>query len=233
MEFSCTRRAFIHHLMKVFSVASVTSLTTIAELRSAAQGAETTDATAYCIDAHAQLFSCAPSELIILRSLGQATSTILRIGSHKDGHFAICGARHAAGGQEFASAAPLLDVTGFNQISHLNESSGLLTMSSGCRWPGLIAFLRQRKSSWTFRQKQTGNDDLTIGGTLSANAHGQALRMKPIISDVESFDLIGADGSKKTCSRSQNQLLFRLTIGGYGNFGLISKATSNISSICA
>jgi FAD/FMN-containing dehydrogenase len=51
--------------------------------------------------------------------------------------------------------------------------------------------------------------------------HGQGLRIKPFIQDVESFVLIDANGKEKVCSRSENRELFRLSIGGYGLFGII------------
>ena len=46
---------------------------------------------------------------------------------------------------------------------------------------------RGRGGSWTFAQKQTGADRLTLGGALAANVHGRGLTMPPIISDVESI----------------------------------------------
>jgi FAD/FMN-containing dehydrogenase len=46
--------------------------------------------------------------------------------------------------------------------------------------------------------------------------------MKPFINDVESFELIDAAGNARTCSRNENAELFRLAIGGYGLFGVIS-----------
>ena len=46
--------------------------------------------------------------------------------------------------------------------------------------------------------------------------------MKPFIADVESFVLVDARGSARTCSRTENAELFRLAIGGYGLFGAIS-----------
>ena len=74
---------------------------------------------------------------------------------------------------------------------------------------------------WGIAQKQTGADTFTLGGSLSSNVHGRGLRMKPIISNIESFTLITADGKSIRCSREENSELFRLAIGGYGLFGLI------------
>jgi FAD/FMN-containing dehydrogenase len=49
--------------------------------------------------------------------------------------------------------------------------------------------------------------------------------MKPLISNIESFRLIDADGKSIRCSREENSELFRLAIGGYGLFGLVDTIT--------
>jgi hypothetical protein len=46
--------------------------------------------------------------------------------------------------------------------------------------------------------------------------------MKPFISDVESFVLVDATGTPRTCSRTENQELFQLVHGGYGLFGIVT-----------
>jgi FAD/FMN-containing dehydrogenase len=86
-----------------------------------------------------------------------------------------------------------------------------------------------RPGIWAISQKQTGADDLTIGGTLSANAHGRSLRLPPIIHGVESFELVDSLGETRLWSRSNNPELFSLAIGGYGLFGVISKATLRLA----
>ncbi|HWH90909.1 MAG TPA: hypothetical protein VNV64_03840, partial [Candidatus Binatia bacterium] len=79
-------------------------------------------------------------------------------------------------------------------------------------------------------QKQTGADTFTLGGSLASNVHGRGLAMKPLISNVESFTLINADGKSMRCSRDENNELFRLAIGGYGLFGLIDSVTLRLVS---
>jgi len=49
--------------------------------------------------------------------------------------------------------------------------------------------------------------------------------MKPLISNVESFTLIDAEGKPVRCSHTENNELFRAAIGGYGLFGPISGVT--------
>jgi FAD/FMN-containing dehydrogenase len=46
-----------------------------------------------------------------------------------------------------------------------------------------------------------------------------------MIADVESFQIMDAAGEVRTCSRTENAELFRLAIGGYGLFGIMTTAT--------
>src|SRR5207248_4384636 len=48
------------------------------------------------------------------------------------------------------------------------------------------------------------------------------LKFKPIIDQVESFKLLHHAGQLLTCSRQENAELFRLVIGGYGLFGIVT-----------
>jgi FAD/FMN-containing dehydrogenase len=48
--------------------------------------------------------------------------------------------------------------------------------------------------------------------------------MAPFISDLESFELVDADGELRHCSREENPDLFGLAAGGYGLFGAIASA---------
>jgi len=138
----------------------------------------------------------------------------------------VCGARHAMGGQQFGAGTMLLDLTKLNDVGALDAERGIIEAGAGVMWPQLIATLhaRQRGSGtlWSIRQKQTGADNLTLGGALAANIHGRGLRMRPIIDDIESFTLVNAAGEILECSRCANAAWFRLVIGGYGLFGVIT-----------
>src|SRR5207249_12219419 len=87
-----------------------------------------------------------------------------------------------------------------------------------------------KQKQWGIAQKQTGADTFTLGGSLSSNVHGRGLAMKPLISNIESFTLINADGKPIRCSRDENTELFRLAIGGSGLFGLIDSVTLRVVS---
>ena len=139
----------------------------------------------------------------------------------------VAGGRHAMGGQQFASGGVLLDMRTMRKILSLDSERGIVEVEAGIQWPELIEGLLSMQSGqpqpWTIVQKQTGADRLTIGGGLSANIHGRGLTLKPIIGEVESFSLIDSNGSSRNCTRHENSELFRLAIGGYGLFGVITR----------
>lgn len=145
---------------------------------------------------------------------------------------AVCGGRHAMGGQQFATDGMLLDMSGFDRVLDFDTRTGLIEIEAGIQWPKMmreyLAAQKGMKDRWGIRQKQTGADRLSIGGALAANIHGRVLASKPIIEDIVSFRLVDAEGRLLTCSREENTDLFRLAIGGYGLFGVIVSVTMQL-----
>lgn len=150
-----------------------------------------------------------------------------------DQAISIAGGRHAMGGQQFGEDTLHLDMRTMNRVLEFDPNRGLVRAESGIQWPELIDGIRElnlpAQTQWGIRQKQTGASDLTLGGALAANVHGRGLRMRPFIDDVEAFTLVDPDGQCLECSRHQNTDLFRLVIGGYGLFGIISDVTLRLS----
>lgn len=145
----------------------------------------------------------------------------------------ICGARHAMGAQQFGTGAVLLDTAALGRVLAFDAARGLVEVEAGIRWPALYDWLLraqgERAGAWTFRQKQTGADDLSIGGCLAANVHGRGLDLPPFVSEVEAFTLVDASGAVRRCSRAENADLFALAIGGYGLFGVIATVTLRLA----
>ena len=141
----------------------------------------------------------------------------------------VAGGRHAMGGQQFLDGGVLLDARGLNRILELDAERGLLRVEAGMMWDDLVHGLSERQQGnerrWSIAQKQTGADRLSVGGALAANGHGRGLTYKPIVQDVESFEIVDAEGNLRRCSRTENTELFRLAIGGYGLFGVICAVT--------
>ena len=141
----------------------------------------------------------------------------------------LCGGRHAMGGQQFGADTVLIDTARLNRVLRFDREARLLTVQAGIQWPELLAFFHAEQKDeprqLSIRQKQTGVDAVSIGGTLAANAHGRGLRFPPIVGDVESLVLVDAAGKARTCSRRENAELFSLAIGGYGLFGVVTEVT--------
>ncbi len=145
----------------------------------------------------------------------------------------ISGGRHAMGGQQFGEGTLHVNLSKYHQVVGFNPERGLVTVESGIQWPDLIDWLARHQEGaerpWGIRQKQTGADRLSIGGALSANVHGRGLKLKPIVGDVEAFEIIDGKGDLLRCSRDANPGLFKLAIGGYGLFGIITEVTLRLS----
>jgi FAD/FMN-containing dehydrogenase len=177
-------------------------------------------------DVHSKLNETRVTRVVKPESI-EAIQKVVRDARAERRAISIAGGRHAMGGQQFGADTILLDATGLKSVLQLDSAAGIADVQAGITWPELIGDLERRQSGkwpqWGIRQKQTGADRLTIGGALSANAHGRGLHFRPMIDDVESFRLVDADGDIVTCSRSENPELFRAVIGGYGLFGVIAE----------
>ena len=153
----------------------------------------------------------------------------MRRAREEDLPICVAGGRHAMGAQQFATGAVLLDLRGLDRILGFDPVRGRVEVQAGIQWPALISELRrlQPRSAqpWTIAQKQTGADRLSIGGAVAANVHGRGLAMRPFIADVESLVLLDAEGAARQISRNQQPELFRLVVGGYGMFGVVTSVT--------
>ena len=179
-------------------------------------------------DVHSQLNLTSVRELLTPRTRDELAQ-IVRSASQKALPISVSGCRHSMGGQQFAKDSICIDTRSLDRVISFDREHGLIEAEAGIQWPKLIrTYLDAQAGSakqWGIAQKQTGADTFTLGGSLSSNVHGRGLAMKPLISNVESFSLINAEGKSMRCSRDENNELFRLAIGGYGLFGLIDSVT--------
>ncbi len=176
-------------------------------------------------DIHSQLNSTRVLGILQPRSLEDVQS-IVRTARKDRKTISVAGGRHAMGGQQFGTDTLLIDIRKLSRVLNLDRKSGIIEVEAGIEWPELInGYLTLQIGDgqpWGIAQKQTGADRLTLAGTIAANAHGRGLKMKPFISDVESFILVDATGTARRCSRTENPELFRLVHGGYGLFGVVT-----------
>lgn len=178
-------------------------------------------------DIHSQLNEVRVADIAAVDSL-EGIKTAIRSARERGLPVAIAGGRHAMGGQQFCEGGLLIDTRAIDRVLDFDHEGGIIEVEAGIQWPALLAYLNETQrgapSAWGIAQKQTGADRLSIGGAISANAHGRGLSMRPLVSDIEELTLVGADGEERRCSRTENVELFGLVCGGYGLFGVVYSA---------
>lgn len=183
-------------------------------------------------DVHSQLNPTLVAEVVRPTTL-QALCEVVKQAARDGVRLSVAGARHAMGGQQLAAGERHVDMTGLCRTLEVDATRGLLQIEAGANWNQIIAATHQMPTpeggTWAIRQKQTGVDEVTLGGSISANAHGRGLLMQPLGADLEELILVDARGEVLRCSRSQNAELFSLVVGGYGLFGLIYAATLRLT----
>jgi FAD/FMN-containing dehydrogenase len=183
-------------------------------------------------DIHSQLNATRVRQIVQPATVDDVAAVVRRAASEGSA-VSLCGSRHAMGGQQFGRDTTLIDLRSLARIRRFDSTRGLVEVEAGVEWPDVVKFLVERQQGaakqWGIAQKQTGADRLTIGGALSANAHGRGLRMPPMVADIEAFQIVDASGRMRTCSRTENPELFRLAIGGYGLFGVVTSVTLRLA----
>src|SRR5205807_5299763 len=164
-------------------------------------------------DVHSQLNRTRVRELLRPQNIDEL-SEIVRSATRKGLAISVSGCRHSMGGQQFATDSICIDTRSFGRVISFDRERGLIEAESGIQWPELIenylAAQQNSEKQWGIAQKQTGADTFTLGGSLSSNVHGRGLKMKPLISNVEAFTLVNADGKLVRCSREENRELFQI-----------------------
>ncbi|MEX0956572.1 MAG: FAD-binding oxidoreductase [Rhizobiaceae bacterium] len=132
---------------------------------------------------------------------------------------ATAAVRHSMGGHAFDDHAVVLDMRGMNTIE-LNAETKSVRVGAGATWHNIQNAIHPR-----FAVKAMQSTDIfSVGGSISVNAHGMDHHAGAVDGSIRSLEVMLADGSVVTCSRSANVDLFRHVVGGYGLFGVILSA---------
>jgi len=143
--------------------------------------------------------------------------TVLRYAKAAHKPVSIAGAKHTMGGHTLYPDGIVLNMRPFREM-HLDTVTNVLTIGSGALWEEAIRYLDPFNRSIAVMQAFSS---FSIGGSLSVNGHGWQKNSPPLSSSVVSFTLMDHNGEVLTCSRTENQELFSLVMGGYGLFGII------------
>lgn len=151
-------------------------------------------------------------------SLGASTAAVeLARARDKGLPVSVGGARHSMGGQALPPRQGLAaDVSG--SAVAIDAAAHRYSVSAGSRWRDVLAALDPHGLSPAITQS---NNDFSIGGSVSVNAHGWAVPRGPVADSVRRLTLMTANGEIIDCSPDENAGLFGLVLGGYGLFGIL------------
>ncbi len=129
----------------------------------------------------------------------------------------IAGTQHAMGGQASYAGALVIDMRSFDSVT-VDESLRTASVQAGATWHKVLETVHPVGLSVS---TMPSIDVLSVGGTVSVNAHGLDFRAGSLSSTIRSMRVMLADGSVHRISREQRPELFRSVIGGYGLFGVV------------
>lgn len=151
---------------------------------------------------------------------------ILKDANEKKLNVSISGSRHSQGGHTYYKDNVVIDMRDYNKVLSIDEKNKTIIVQAGAKWSDVQEALNPYNLAVKVMQS---SNVFTVGGTLSANAHGRDIDQTEVVETVESFRLLTAEGKILNISRTENSELFKLVIGGYGLFGIILDVTLHVT----
>ena len=116
-----------------------------------------------------------------------------------------------------------------NQILSFDEINGIIELESGVLLSEILDFCIPK--GW-FLKITPGTKLITVGGAIASDVHGKNHHIDGCFSNsVREFDLLQPNGELVTCSKTENNELFKHTCGGHGLTGIIVKAKLELKRI--
>lgn len=123
----------------------------------------------------------------------------------------------------------LLDTRGLNRFIDFDRENGVLCCEAGVTLEEILKLIVP--AGW-FLPVSPGTKYVTVGGAIANDIHGKNHHVAGTFGcHVRKFELERSDGERLVCSPTQNEELFRATIGGLGLTGLILWAEFTLKSI--
>lgn len=149
------------------------------------------------------------SERDVRDAIGHARAHDLKV--------AVGGTRHSMGGQASHPGALVLDMRAMDAVV-LHAERGVVRVGAGATWSHVLEVLHQEGLSV---RAMPSIDVLSVGGTVSVDAHGADFRTGSLAPTVRALRMVLADGTVREVTRQSDPELFRAAVGGYGLFGVI------------
>ncbi len=113
----------------------------------------------------------------------------------------------------------LLHTAGLNRFAAFDPDTGVLRCEAGVSLAQLLELVVPR--GW-FLPVSPGTKFVSVGGAVANDVHGKNHHVAGTFGrHVRQFELLRSDGSRRTCSPTENPDFFRATVGGLGLTGLI------------
>jgi len=110
-----------------------------------------------------------------------------------------------------------------DRMLELDVKLGILRAEAGVTLADILPVIV--KQGW-FLPVTPGTKFVSLGGCVAADVHGKNHHHEGSFSDyVLGIELILADGTRKTCSVTENEDIFWATVGGMGLTGIIGEVT--------
>jgi len=132
-------------------------------------------------------------------------------------------------GDSSVSVTNTIHMKHFNRMLSFDEESGELVAEAGVLLADIIETFLKR--CW-FPYVTPGTKFVTLGGMIAADVHGKNHHKDGSFGNYISWiDVLTSDGSVLRCSKSDNEDLFKWTIGGMGLTGIILRAAIRLRKI--
>ena len=173
------------------------------------------------------------SEVLDYRSWGRLFAPAQRVAAMRDrtdslplppGNESLLayGAGRSYGDSCLNDGNTLLRARDLDRFIAFDPQAGLLRCEAGVLLSEIIDFTLPR--GW-FLPVTPGTKFVTLGGAIANDVHGKNHhRAGTFGHHVPRFELVRSDGSRRTCSATENTDLYAATIGGLGLTGLITWA---------
>ena len=123
----------------------------------------------------------------------------------------------------------LLSTRNLDRLIHFDREQGILRCEAGTSFQEILELIVP--SGW-FLPVTPGTQFVTLGGAIANDVHGKNHhRAGTLGCHVRRFELCRSDGSMLTCSLTENEDLFKATLGGLGLTGLITWAEIQLKKI--
>jgi FAD/FMN-containing dehydrogenase len=123
----------------------------------------------------------------------------------------------------------LLLTRGLDRWIRFDTETGVLECEAGV---SLAEILRLVVPAGWFLPVSPGTRHVTVGGAIANDVHGKNHhRYGTFAAHVTELNLLRSDGTRRTCSRTENATWFRATVGGLGLTGLITRASLQLRPI--